>query len=74
MSNFYSQLSDIPYMLSAEKLAVALSISKSNAYVLMNSTGFPSIRIGKRLLVNKDSLCQWLKSKEESGGNWTCQS
>lgn len=56
-------------MLSADNLATFLNISKSNAYVLMNREDFPSIRIGRRLLVSKDSLGKWITNKEgEKGG------
>ena len=59
-------LDELPFMLSADNLATTLNISKSNAYVLMNNETFPSIRIGKRLLVNRDSLLNWIKEKESN--------
>lgn len=60
-----NQLTGTTFMLSANNLATFLSISKSNAYVLMNRADFPSIRIGKRLLVSKDSVLKWIKEQEE---------
>jgi predicted DNA-binding transcriptional regulator AlpA len=52
------------FMLSADNLATFLNISKSNAYVLMNRADFPSIRIGRRLLVSQESLSKWITDKE----------
>ena len=59
-------LDELPFMLSADNLSATLNISKSNAYVLMNNEKFPSIRIGKRLLVQRDSLLNWIREKEIS--------
>ena len=40
---------------SAPELAILLGISRSAAYNLMHRADFPSFRIGKRLLVKRDS-------------------
>jgi hypothetical protein len=33
----------------------------------MHSKGFPTLRIGKRMLVPKDKFLEWLDSKAEKG-------
>ena len=40
-----------------------LSISRANAYTLMHSKGFPTIRIGKRMVVHRDRLIDWMNDK-----------
>ena len=50
----------LPLTLSAEQIAAVLGISRSNAYALLHQEDFPTIRIGKRLLVAKDKLIQWM--------------
>lgn len=49
--------------LSAAQVASVLGISKANAYNLMRSEGFPTIRIGKRMIVPRDSLIDWMSSQ-----------
>ena len=58
---------DLPLFLNAEQLAQLLGISISSAYELMSEKGFPSLRIGKRLLVPKDKFITW--ADEQSGGD-----
>jgi predicted DNA-binding transcriptional regulator AlpA len=65
MSNNYGKFDDLPFMLSVGNLSTVLNISKSNAYVVMNRADFPSIRIGRRLLVNKVNLVNWINSQEK---------
>mgnify|MGYP001024323354 FL=1 len=51
---------ELPAMLTATELAGALGISKAGAYTLIHSKGFPTLRIGKRLMVPKDKLTAWI--------------
>lgn len=53
MNNNYENL---PAVLNANQLAAALGISRAGAYQLPNTGTFPTLRIGKRLLVPKDKL------------------
>lgn len=56
-SNAYDSL---PAVLNASQLANALGISRAGAYHLLNTASFPTLRIGKRLLVPKDRLIEWI--------------
>lgn len=38
-------------------------LGENRAYDLMNSNGFPSIKIGKKILVEKSSLEKWISSQ-----------
>ena len=67
MNKFYTHYDQLPIVLNADQLAQALGISRANAYQLMHSKGFPTIQIGKRMLVPKDKFLEWLDSKAEKG-------
>ena len=53
---------ELPLFLSAQNVADVLGVSISSAYELMNEEGFPSVRIGKRLIVPKENLQAWVES------------
>jgi len=46
--------------LSVPELAKVLGVCEKTAYELANSDGFPSFRLGRRLLTPKDALKDWL--------------
>lgn len=57
----YTSLEQLPVTLCANQIAQVLGISRANAYVLMHSKGFPTIRIGKRMIVPKDKFLEWME-------------
>lgn len=48
---------------NATELAEILGISVSGAYDLFHREDFPTLRIGRRLLVTKDNFEQWLATQ-----------
>jgi predicted DNA-binding transcriptional regulator AlpA len=56
----YDQL---PIMLNANEIAQTLGISRAGAYELMNSDGFPTLRIGKRMMVSKEQFILWIQRR-----------
>ena len=56
----------LPVTLKADEVAAVLGISRSNAYNLMRSKGFPTLHIGKRMLVPKDRLILWIEANVPS--------
>ena len=62
----YSNYDDMPLFLNAEIVAKALGVSPSTAYELMHEKGFPSLRIGNRIVVPKKQFQQWVE--EQMGG------
>lgn len=58
---------NLPTMLNAEAVADVLGISKGKAYELMRSTEFPTLRIGKRMMVSTEQFENWINKK--SGEN-----
>lgn len=59
----YSKTSydQLPIMLNANNIAQTLGISRAGAYELMHSKGFPTLRIGKRMMVSKDHFIEWIE-------------
>ena len=56
----YDQL---PVALNAVQVASVLGISRAGAYNLMRSEGFPTLFIGKRMVVPKDRLMDWMNTQ-----------
>lgn len=52
-------------VLTVSEMANALKISRSKAYQLTRTKGFPIAKIGKRVLIPYQKLIEWL----EKGGN-----
>lgn len=53
---------ELPLTLSAKDVAGYLQISLTCAYAVMNSSGFPVIKIGKRLIVTRERFLEWLEN------------
>ena len=70
MKTMYTSVDQLPIVLTADQLAQALGISRAGAYQLMHSKGFPTIRIGKRMVVPKDKLLLWMEDKLSEGDSW----
>ena len=51
----------VPKVMSAKQVAEYLGISKQGAYNLMNTESFPTLRVGKRLLVSTDRFREWIE-------------
>ena len=63
MTTTYTSLEQLPITLKAEEVAQVLGIARANAYVLMHSADFPTLRIGKRMVVPKDKLIEWINKQ-----------
>ena len=46
--------------LRAEKIMQMLGIGRSTVYALFKRKGFPSARIGRRIVVSESALREWL--------------
>ncbi len=60
MNSSVSSFNDLPLVLNASQLAGVLNISRANAYNLLHREDFPTLRIGKRMLVSRDRLARWM--------------
>ena len=61
----YKEYSDLPMMLTVSEMGEALGISRAAAYQLVRSRGFPSMKIGTRILVPKDKFLKWIDEQTE---------
>lgn len=60
----YTSYDQLPLALRAEDVAEVLGISRAGAYTLFHAEGFPCVRIGKRMLVQRDAFLQWLDEQQ----------
>ena len=60
MRSQFTSYEQLPITLTADHIAAALVISRANAYILLRSDGFPTLHIGKRMVVPKDRFLQWI--------------
>ncbi|MBQ8087946.1 MAG: helix-turn-helix domain-containing protein [Clostridia bacterium] len=65
MNKTYTNTQELPYTLSVEEMAAFLGISRVGAYNLSHSKGFPSVRVGKRILIPRDKFLEWLNELPE---------
>lgn len=56
----YSNINELPLTLSADDLSKILGISKGTCYSMFKRKDFPTIKIGKRVLVSRDRFFEWL--------------
>ena len=52
---------NLPNVLTAKDLQSYLHISRAGAYSLLNRADFPTLHIGKRKLVTRENLFQWME-------------
>ena len=60
METTYTSYTQLPLSLNANDIAAVLGISRANAYTLMRAKDFPTIFIGKRMIVPRDKFIEWL--------------
>ena len=56
----FSSYDQLPLALNADQVAAVLGISRAGAYTLMRSESFPTLVIGKRMVVPRDRLLRWI--------------
>ena len=64
----YKTYDDLPLFLNAEQVAAMLGIALSSTYELMHQPNFPTLRIGRRIVVPKEKFIQWVERSTEEGG------
>jgi len=61
----YTNIEDLPLTLKAREAAEVLRISKSKVYELARTESIPAVRIGKRVVIPRDKLIQWMNNQVE---------
>ena len=59
----FNTLNQRPEMLSANDLLEIFPISRSGIYDLLREPGFPCIHLGRRIIVPRDALIDWLEKR-----------
>lgn len=63
----YKSYDDLPLFLNAEMVAKVLGVSPSSGYELLHEDGFPVLRVGNRMVVQK-TRSRWVESHTGGGG------
>ena len=58
----YTSYDELPLLLNVKQLADLLGVSDSSVYELIQEDDFPSLRIGKRIVIPKEALRQWIST------------
>ena len=62
----YKSYDELPLFLNAATVAKVLGIAPSSSYELLHEDGFPSLRIGNRIVVPKEAFIRWVE--QHTGG------
>ncbi len=65
----YKSYDDLPLFLNAELVAKVLGVSPSSGYELMHEEGFPTLRIGSRMVVPKEKFVAWVEEHTKGDGS-----
>ena len=65
----YITYDQLPLMLNAEDVQSVLNISRAGAYQLMHRADFPTILIGKRMVVPRDKFLEWVEKNTRCGAH-----
>ena len=58
---------ELPLLLNVKQLAELLGVSDSSVYELIQKDDFPSLRIGKRIVIPKEELRKWISVHTKGG-------
>lgn len=61
--SIYTSYDELPLLLNVKQLADLLGASDSSVYELIQEDGFPSLRIGKRIVIPKEELREWISTR-----------
>ncbi len=65
----YRSYDALPLFLNSNTVSKVLGVSSSSTYELMHTEGFPSLRIGSRMVVPKEQFIQWVSAHTQGGGH-----
>lgn len=63
----FKSYDELPLFLNAELVAQVLGVAPSSAYELMHEDGFPTLRIGNRMVVPKEKFIAWVEECTKGG-------
>lgn len=63
----FTSYDQLPLLLNVKQLAALLGVSDSSVYELIEEEDFPSLRIGKRIVIPKEELRKWITLHTKGG-------
>ena len=66
---FFSELGKkggAAFLVETKTVSVPVVLNAKGAYNLMNSESFPTLRVGKRLLVSADRFLEWIDNHSDN--------
>ena len=60
----YQSYEEIPLFLDAKGIVRILGVSTTTAYTMLKDPAFPAVKIGRKRLVRKEKLFEWLQERE----------
>lgn len=54
---------NLPELITASDVKVYLKCSNSTLYALLSRKDFPSFRVGKKYLINKEAFLTWMEKE-----------
>lgn len=61
MGEKLKNISDLPQFAPLKDVLRVLPVSRTFLYEMVHMRGFPSIKIGRKILIDRDQLIGWLK-------------
>lgn len=60
---------NLPLVLTVKQIRELqlLPVGRNTLYNLLNSRGFPALRLGRRFIVPRDALREWLENHAQQG-------
>ncbi len=65
----FKSYDELPLFLNAGQVAQVLGVAPSSAYELMHEAGFPTLRVGSRMVVPKEKFIWWVEEHTKGGGS-----
>ncbi|MEH7115859.1 helix-turn-helix domain-containing protein [Neobacillus vireti] len=59
-------IDDFPLILTAKHISEIMMVSKRTAYLLMESPGFPLIKVGRNKRVIGEEFVKWLEQQKNT--------
>ena len=63
----YKSIEELPAMLNVKDIQLFFGIGKRQAYELVRTDGFPTLKIGTTIKIPKHLLKDWIKVNTEKG-------
>lgn len=66
MNERLKDIEDLPQFATVKDVLRVLPLSRTVLYMLVHKKGFPSIRIGRKILIDRDMLIRYLRDNPQT--------